>query len=381
MANGGKSNCEISRILKVRRQTIIEWLKTDRYIDDRGWQNGARRRHSTLEEQRICELKKKRLEQKKYFVGSDYIQMDYAKIYPADPLPSKWFVEEVVRNNNLQTAKPKSKKKGGAEYLLYPVEAISRLGEIQQSADFIGKKYIDNQSDPINIFSTSYYRPFKLYQIQPIFAAKTRFMLPVLAKLWRNFPIPNVFRIDNGLQFRGSGSGKKFLSPFLNFILNLNIIPLFGSPNKPWTNPHIEGHNKVFNDKVWSQNRFTNLEQINTECKRFNDESLELFDFKYQSNLTFIKRRRYLTEKYQIETTKLKTAENRKIYFIRFVENLDARKNSFITVLNEKVIIPEQYDHQFVIVECDIEKSKLNIFSEYQKNIKQIHQVKFKINL
>lgn len=190
------------------------------------------RKYSILEEQRICELKKQRTEQKKYFVGSDYIRMDYAKAFPGDPLPSNWFVEKVVRNNDLQTAKPKSKKKGGSAYLLYPVEAIRQLGIVQQSADFIGKKYIDNHSDPINIFSTNYYSPFKLYQIQPIFAAKIAFMLPVLTKLWRDFPIPDVFRIDNGLQFRGSGSGKKFLSPFLKFVLNLNVIlnlpPFFG---------------------------------------------------------------------------------------------------------------------------------------------------------
>lgn len=367
--------------MKIRRATIIKWLHQEEYTDNRGWKEGLMRQHSVLEEQRICELKKKRTEQKKYFVGSDYIQMDYAKTYPGDPLPSNWFIEEVVRNNHLQTAKPKLKKKGGSEYLLYPVEAIRQLGQIQQSADFIGKKYIDNQSDPINIFSTSYYSPFKLYQIQPIFAAKTMFMLPVLTKLWQDLPIPDVFRIDNGLQFRGSGSGKKFLSPFLKFILNLDIIPLFGSPNKPWTNPHIEGHNKVFNDKVWSQNRFTSLKQIDTECERFNSESLELFDFKYRNNLIFIKQKRYLTERSKIESSELRSTENKKIYFIRFVENRDAQKNSFITVLNEKVIIPEQYDHQFVFVECDVEKSKLNIFSECQKKIKQIYQTKFKINL
>lgn len=381
MAKQGKSKSDIAKIIRIRRPTIIEWLNQKEYTDNRGWKNGIRRKYSAIEEQRICDLKRKRLEQKKYFVGSDYVQMDYANVYPNEPLPSTWFIEEVIRDNNLQTAKPKSRKKGRSEYLLYPVEAIKQLGNIQQSADFIGKKYIDNQSDPINIFSTSYYSPFKLYQIQPILAAKTRFMLPILTKLWQDFPLPDVFRIDNGLQFRGSGSGRKFLSPFLKFILNLNIIPLFGAPHKPWTNPHIEGHNKIFNDKVWSQNRFTNLAQINIECEKFNNESLELFNFKYRDNLIFIKRQRFLTSKSKIEFTHLKSIENKKIYFIRFVENKDYQKNSFITILNEKIIIPEQYDHQFVFVECDIEKNTLNIFSEYQRDVKQIHQIKFKLNI
>lgn len=366
--------------MKVRRPTIVEWLQQTDYIDNRGWKRGNKRQYSTSEEKRICELKTKRNETK-YFTGSNYVQMDYAHEYISDPLPSLWFIEETIRKHHLQTAKPKKKREGSSEYLLYPVESIRRLGTIQQSADFIGRKYIDNHSDPINIFSTNYYSPFKIYQIKPILATKSGFVFPILIEFWQQFPIPNVFRIDNGLQFRGSGSGKRFLSPFLRFLLNLNIIPLFSSPHKPWTNPHIEGHNKVFNDKVWRKNRFTNVDQIKAECERFNQESLEFFNFKYQDTLQFIKCRRYLTKQSRIDFTKLKTVENKKIYFIRFVEHKDTQNNSFIIILNEKVIIPEQYDHQFVLVECDIEKNRLNIFSEYQKSIRKVHQTRFQINL
>jgi hypothetical protein len=307
--------------------------------------------------------------------------MDYAKKYPDDPMPSIWFIRDVIRRNKLQIAEPKKKKKGGSKYLLYPEEAIKRLGVIQQSGDFIGRKYIDGRSDPIDIFSTSYYSPFKLFQIKRVLASKSTYIYPVLTGLWQKHPIPDVYRIDNALTFRGSGSGKRFLSPFLRFILNLDIIPLFGAPRKPWTNPHIEGFNKTFGDKVWAQNRFTGLEQIDKECERFNQESLDLFNFKYKPSLIFLKQKRYLSNRSKLEFTKLNTVENKKIYFIRFVENQDFRKNSFITILNDKVIIPETYDHQFVLVECDIEKSKLKIYSEFEKKISQIHQIKFKINL
>ena len=366
--------------MKIRRPTIIEWLRHAEYIDNRGWKEGCKRKYSPKEEKKICVLKLER-NKLRYFVGGEYVQMDYAQSYPGNLIPSVWFIEETVRKHNLQTAKPKKKKKGGSEYLLYPAEAIKRLGTIQQSADFIGKKYIDNHSEPINIFSTTYYCPFKLYQIQRVLAQKTAFIFPILTTLWQRYPIPDVFRIDNGLQFRGSGSGKRFLSPFLNFILNLNIIPLFGSPNKPWTNPHIEGHNKVFGDKVWGKNRFTNLKQIDKECQRFNQESVDLFDFKYQDCIKYLKQKRFLTKQSKINFTTLRTRENKKLYFIRFVEHKDGKNNSFIIILNEKVIIPQQYDHQFVLVECNIEKNRLYIFSEYQRKVTKIHQVKFKINL
>ncbi len=143
----------------------------------------------------------------------------------------------------------------------------------------------------------------------------------------------------------------------------MGIIPLFGSPHKPLDNPHIEGHNRAFNDKTWNQNRFANPEQIDVECERFNQKSMELFDFRYRGNLAIIKKKRCLAGKSKIEFAKLQSVENQKIYFIRFAENKDAQKNSFIAILNEKAIIPEQYGHQFVFMECDVEKNRLNIFS------------------
>lgn len=332
-----------------------------------------------MEEGRICRIKEQRL-QNNYFFGRDHVQMDYAKQYPKDPLPSTWFIRDVVRKNGLQSAKPKKKRKGGSKYLLYPEEAIKGLGTIQQSGDFIGRKYVDKHSAPIDIFSTSYYRPFKLFRIKRVLAPKSVYVYPILANMWQEYPLPDVYRIDNALTFRGSGSARRYLSPFLRFMLNLNIIPLFGAPRKPWTNPHIEGLNRAFGDKVWSKNRFANTAQIDNECDRFNLESLDLFDFKYKSQLKQIKNKRYLKDIDQIECKKLKTPEGKKIYFIRFVENRDIRNNSFITILNEKVMVPEKYDHQFVLAECDIEKSKLNIYSEFEKKISQIHQIKFKIN-
>jgi hypothetical protein len=89
--------------------------------------------------------------------------MDYAKQYPDEKLPSVWFIDKTIRQAGLQTKKSKKYKNGGSEYLLYPVQLIRNLGHVQQSADFIGKKYISGQREPINIFSTSYYMPFKLY--------------------------------------------------------------------------------------------------------------------------------------------------------------------------------------------------------------------------
>ncbi len=163
--------------------------------------------------------------------------------------------------------------------------------------------------------------------------------------------------------------------------MNLGITPLFGSPSKPWTNPNIEGHNRVFNEKVWNTNHFVSLEQIDTECERFNKESEELFKFKY-ANLIVNNRNlfRYLEKNQKIETDKLQSTANKKIYFTRFAESLDESKKTQIIIMNETVFIPEKYTHQFVFAKWDLEKEQLSIYSEYQKVKTFIEKIKFKIN-
>lgn len=306
--------------------------------------------------------------------------MDYAKQYPNEQLPSIWFIKKTVRQAGLQTRKPKKHRRGGSQYLLYPVQAIRDLGSVQQSADFIGKKYITGQREPINIFSTSYYTPFKLYQIKQVQAEKAVYAIENLIRLWRKYPLPNVLRIDNGLQFKGSGSGKRSLGAFLKFLLNLNIKPLFGSPSKPWTNPHIEGHNRVFNEKIWRRNFFTHPDQIAAECKRFNNESIEYFHYKY-AQLLFNSNYPYIESDHEIETDKLLSVKNKRIFFLRFVESPEKNKIAYINILNELIELPEKYNHQFVFVEWNIEKEKLYIYSEYEKTITLIMEHTFNLNI
>lgn len=369
--------------MRIRKPTIIQWLSQESYADDRGWKTDKPRKeteHSDIVKERICTLKEKRNEGG-YFVGSDYVQMDYAKKFKGDPAPSTWFIEEVVRDAGLQTRKPKgNKKSGGSKYLLFPEQSVKNLGKIHQSADFIGKKYIAGRTEPINIFSSAYYSPFKLFQINRVEAEKAIYAIETLTAGWRVFPIPNVFRMDNGLQFRGTASGKRAVGMCLRFLLNLAVTPLFGSPSKPWTNPSIEGHNRTFNEKIWATNHFENLDQIDIECNRFNRESLEYFAYKYAS-IVDNHNHRHISKGFEPVTDKLVTTKDRKVYFIRFAESYEHGCPAYIDILNEKVQIPEKYTHQFVFAEWDIEHEVLSIFSEFEGNSTLICQRKFTLNL
>ena len=379
MCAAGLGKTRIAEQLGIRKATIIRWLSQSLYEDHRGWQRDkARKYNDEAIEERVCQLKRRRIEQN-YFVGDEYVQMDYAQYYLGEPVPSLWFINKTVRKAGLQTRKAKVRRTGGSEYLLYPVHSIRQLGRIHQSADFIGKKYIAGRTEPVNIFSTSYYAPFKLYQIKRIEAEKAIYAINELRRQWAVYPIPHVLRLDNGLQFRGTASGKRSLGVFVTFLLNLHVTPLFGSPSKPWTNPHIEGHNRVFSEKVWSKNFFTSLGQIDQEAERFNQESIALFNYKYAHDV-FRRRHRRLEPQRLVNTEALGSRKQKKIYFVRFVESLETQDVSSITIMNERILLPERYNHQFVFVEWDIESERLTLYSEYQGTRTLITDLPFKLN-
>jgi hypothetical protein len=287
-----------------------------------------------------------------------------------------------VRCHGLQTRQPKpAKQKGGAAHLLFPKGSIRALGRVHQSADFVGRKYITRDPNPITIFATSYYAPFKLYQLFPVTAEKSLYARTILTdNIWRHYPLPNVFRIDNGLQFRGGGRGVRTPGRFVIFLLNLGIVPLFSAPSLPYTNPHIEGHNRAFDEMVWRRDTFADRSEVAAACRQFNEESVEFFEFAYREMLKQRSFRSYDSTR-PPRTDTLHTTRRRKICFIRFPESLDWNDGASFVILNDVIRIPQQYAHQFVFVEWDLEDEQLSVFSEYQGSVTLIQRTRYRLNL
>lgn len=305
--------------------------------------------------------------------------MHYHKLYPHEPIPSLWYIDELVRRAGLQGRKPKKRRPGGSVYLLYPTESMRHLGLIQQSGDFIGKKYLDGSSSPVTVFSSCYYCPFKLYHIQRTETEKAVFAISILARLWKNYPRPNVFRMDNGGPFRGTGHSPRRLGTFVVYLLNLGITPLFGSPSKPWTNGAVEGHNRVFSEKIWAKKRFHNVDEIDEEIDRFNSESVEFFLYRYQALVERFSDRR-LALSSNTFSDQLQTRRNKKVAFVRFVGPAIDEPKDHITIMNERVFLPEQYSHQFVFALWDLQHQDLTITSEYNGKTHRVSRIPFRIN-
>lgn len=303
----------------------------------------------------------------RYFLGPKHVRMSYAKQYPSDGLPSLWFFQDVIRRNGIQSNEPKkrTKGKGIVERLFFPIQSIVKLGRIQQSVDFIGKKFIYGRSEPISVFSTSYYQWFDLYQVWRTLAETSEYAIQCLTGLWTRSPIPHVLRMDNGMTFRGTGAARGHIGKFLKFLLNLNIIPLFSSAYQPYTNPHVEGHNRTFTEKLWSKHHFASEDQIDVECDRFNAESREFYEWNFKERLG-AKSLRYLNDGFTPRMDSLRSIQGKKIYFVRFTERWNERDRMCgIVVLNWFVSLPVEYVNQYVLAVLNLETAILHLYSEH----------------
>lgn len=377
------SKAAIASQLSIRKPTIIAWLAQKVYEDKRGWAKNKFRTHTPTESQRIVDLKKARIKNKQYFLGSAYIRMDYSKTYPQEPLPSTWFVDETVRQSGLQTHEPKKRKKSQniVSRLLFPIKQIVRLGLIQQSCDFIGKKYIQGSGEPIHVFSTSFYQWFELYQIRRVLTETAEMAIQSLTAFWEKFPLPHVLREDNGMTFRGTGRTPGSIGQFVKFLLNLNIIPLFSSPYQSYTNPHIEGHNRTFGEKLWAKHRFTTRDEIDTECDKFNAESVEFFEWKFKDRLK-ASNLRHLNSKSILDSTLLHFTRGKKICFIRFVQRWkETNQTAGFVILDRFIEISPIYLNQYVFVTLDLETSMLKVVSESQGKTYPVMNKRFEYTL
>jgi hypothetical protein len=365
----------------VSRPTIQAWLADTTYTDNRGWKEGTGRRYSKKEALRVKSIKKEMVKNEDYFVGAPYVQMNYATQHPDLSLPSEWFINQVTRDHNLQTRVPKKKQKGQGivERLRYPACSLVKLGRIQQSVDYIGKKFISGQTKPISIFATSYYQWLKLYRIYRVFSETAEAAITSLSDFWKTFPLPNVLRMDNGMPFRGTGVQEGHIGRFVTFLLNLGITPLFSAQYQSFTNPHIEGHNSTFTQKLWSRHAFGSPEEIDIEIERFNAESKTFYEWKHKERLAQSSLRFFNSER-SVSSTNLHSTYGKRVYFLRQVARWEESDHRFgIVILNRFVDIPSEYYNLYVLCILNLHSATLSVTLEIEGNASEILSVPFAV--
>jgi len=121
------------------------------------------------------------------------------------------------------------------------------------------------------------------------------------------------------------------------------------------------------------------VEEVDRENKRFNAEGREFFQFRYKA-LAQQYQTRCLLPSRKIETEQLRSRRNKKISFIRFVGPSSDEPRAHITVMNQRVYLPEAYTHQFVFATWDLQAQQLAVVSEFQGTVTSLLRIPFKIN-
>lgn len=332
------------------------WTKSpdqDVSSDGRGWKKNRGRWYTFLDEQRVLAIHRKLdNDAHVYFSGASAILHQYQKQYPKEKPLSLRFIGRFLAKHGLST-KPKVHIKGASRYLHYPARLIDKLGESILELDFIGKKFIDGRTEPVNFIAFSLTKPRRLKHFQRVESETASEAIAQCTGFFERFEKPEVIKIDNGFAFAGTAPQPRVLNAFTLFLLQNKIIPVFTAPRKPWNQASIEGSNSIFSRKFWHRERYTDVDMI--------DSRLVVFNKSYQEYLD-----------YHAPVTK-KSGPHRfipKVFFIRKVYENEQSKGAHIEILHERIPIPKSFAGMFVLAEWNLRYGRLKV--RYQNQTKAI---------
>ena len=100
---------------------------------------------------------------------------------------------------------------------------------------------------------------------------------------WKVFGMPRYLQIDNEAAFRGSLYHPRTFGKVSRFCLNFGVELVFIAFKEPWRNAYIESFNSRFDRLLWQSQRFTDLEHLKTEAKKFRDKHNKYQEYRKQN--------------------------------------------------------------------------------------------------
>jgi hypothetical protein len=360
---------EISRRLDVSKHTVIAWTQSadqDCHMDGRGWQQGRRRHWQQADVERVRQIHHDLIDDPmEFYSGATAIAQEWTSRFPQHPFPPLRTIGQMLKDMGLSVVHKKGRSKGAAAYLCYPEHTVySVLGSRVLESDFIGHKYLTGQSAPLNFISFSFKKPPKLRNYQRVEGQTGDVVMEQCNRFFTRFELPSHIKLDNASAMIGSASGKRNLSRVMQFLLHLQIIPIFAVPRKPFSQASIEGSNSVFARKFWKARTFSSIEDVDNQLAWFNDATM-----------------RYLGYQPPRKQTPRKRRFHPKVYFIRQVrhDGIEA-SDGYVDVLNERILLPASLVQYFVLAEWDLKTEQLLIHLERDQRTSVIHQQQFLVN-
>lgn len=336
---------------------VIKWTKTknkDQAFeqDGRGWPKNKPRKYLDEQEEKIINVYRSLINNPQFFFcGATAIANTWKSFYPSVAVPHVRFIGRVLKKHGLTKKIHRGRNKGASRYLLYPDYTI--LNTIAHKSlleiDFIGKKFIQGRTKPINFLAFSLRGKRSLKYYVRIETPTQDELMKQLNYFFTTFEKPYAVKMDNGFVFFGPSSRKRFLSKTTLFLLMNNVIPIFTAPRKPWNQASVEGANSVFARKFWNRFRFTSTEEIDRRLKDFNLD--------YQ---------RYLN--YQKPGQSEKNPNfSYQVYFIRKVRENPDKSTASIRIGSEEIEVNPAYLNLFTLCQWNLETNSLYIYLQRER--------------
>jgi len=353
--------------------SVKKWIEMDDVTkDNRGWEKGNLREYNQEVKKRVIEIRKRLRKEQSYFFGPQVIRANYRNLYPDEKTPTIYFIAKTLREEGMTTGKDNTPKEDGSEYMNYPQRTLDKLGKVVEGIDFIGPRYIEDQSEGVHFLARKYIRPYQYGLMSRIEGQTTDEALEVLIEDWRDHPLPEVLRLDNDPSFGLYSRHDRHIGRFLKVLLNLGITPIYSARSQPWNNGNTEGYNSVFARKFWEKLNFSDEEEIDTEIKKFNLE-YEKYNDLIGNNIDpeeiedeNLPEDFELTENLQDQL--IDDLENPIIYWLRIVRNGTEKAKEkdigTIDILGEEIEVPKPYVNQFTLNKLQLKNDKLSVMVE-----------------
>lgn len=260
--------------------------------------------------------------------------------------------------------------------MLYPQNLLEKLGKNLLQIDFIGPRFLENESEKYHFISCKYVRPFKLHIFIRVKNQTTSEVLNSFYTLFfvLKLPLPDVVQMDNDSAFRGCIERKGCIGRVIKWLCGNGIISLFSAQSSPWNNGSVEGGNSVFDKKFWQKFHFQSIEAV--------DEKLKAFNAEYQNYLIKDYDELIQTKKPVIDprkNTKWNRYSQSKIYFLRIVK--ERYEKCSVEVLGYYIKLSANLKGQFVLIEVSLDTKTVKIFQEIKSEKILIYQSSIILNL
>jgi hypothetical protein len=234
----------------------------------------------------------------------------------------------------------------------YTILNPTQIDEMHQ-VDFVGPRFIKGYGavSSLNLIDVV----CNLVHIEQYDTKSMDNIIDFLIQYWRNNPIPRYLQVDNGMYFIGDFKYPRKFSRFIRLCLYVGVEVVFINPKSSWMNESIENFNGWFEEKFWTKETFTNLEDMRAKSTHFVGQYNDLGAWKKRNkSLEQINPVRILNKSLKIPLGKLPLTKG-KIHFIR---NNDGK----ISVLNEAFKVGKEFISEYVWATICLEKQAMEVF-------------------